>query len=108
MRMAEAEAEHRRTQEAAIVQTRIRESVEESAAARRGQFLAAIITLAAIAAGTYTALNGHELAGTVIGVGGISSIVTTFIVGRASNRRVSQDSEQPVMQEATSDINFGE
>jgi len=34
--------------------------------------------------GRLTAMNGHEIAGSLIGVGGIGGVVTTFILGRVS------------------------
>jgi len=65
-----------------IVQSEAGQGVRDSNEARRGQICALIITLAAIGAGAYTALQGHEVAGSIIGVGGIGSIVTTFLAGR--------------------------
>jgi hypothetical protein len=65
-----------------LVRSEAEQDVRDSNEARRGQICALIITLAAIGAGAYTALNGHEVAGSIIGVGGIGSIVTTFLAGR--------------------------
>jgi hypothetical protein len=45
-----------------------------------------MITLVGIAAGTYLAMNGHELSGGLIGVGGIGGIVSTFVIGRSGSR----------------------
>jgi hypothetical protein len=58
------------------------QSKRDSDESRRGQICALVITLAAIGAGAYTAIAGHEIAGSIIGVGGIGSIVTTFLIGR--------------------------
>jgi uncharacterized membrane protein len=82
LRMAEQEAEHRRKTEEKIVNAQIEYSNKHFAEARCGQICALLITLSALAAGVYTAVNGHEIAGSVIGVGGIGGIVTTFIFGR--------------------------
>jgi uncharacterized membrane protein len=51
--------------------------------ARRGQMCALLITLVAMAVGSYTAIQGHEWAGSAIGVGGVGAIVTTFVLGRS-------------------------
>jgi len=48
----------------------------------RGQVWGGVITLAALVTGGYVAMHGHELAGAIMGGGGIGGIVVTFIVGR--------------------------
>lgn len=80
--VAEQEAEHRRSIEQAVVRAEIERVERESEEAKRGQYCALIITLAGLAAGAYTALQGHEVAGSILGVGGIGGIVTAFILGR--------------------------
>jgi len=92
--MAEQEAEHRRTTEGKIVQAQIDHHKRQFSEARCGQLCALVITLAAIAAGVYTAVQGHEIAGSVIGVGGIGGIVTTFILGRAKQRATEEPKQQ--------------
>jgi uncharacterized membrane protein len=82
LRMAEDEAEHRRKIENAIVDAQIQNNRHQFSEARSGQLCALTITLVAIVAGVYTANQGHEIAGSIIGVGGIGGIVTTFIFGR--------------------------
>jgi len=86
IRVAEQEAEHRRALETAIVKSGIAEIEKQFNESKRGQICAVVITLVAIAAGTYLAMNGHELSGGLIGVGGIGGIVTTFIIGRSGSR----------------------
>jgi len=92
--MAEKEAEHRRATETTIVSAQINHYNKQFLEARRGQFCALVITLAALGAGVYTAIHGHEIAGSVIGVGGIGGIVATFILGRAK-REAGEDEVQP-------------
>ena len=84
--MAEQEAEHRRAMETVIVNSGAAEVERQFNESKRGQICAVLITLSAIAAGTYLAMNGHEVSGGVIGVGGIGGIVTTFILGRSGSR----------------------
>ncbi|MBY0506102.1 MAG: DUF2335 domain-containing protein [Bryobacteraceae bacterium] len=79
---AEAEAAHRRSLETAALRAEIEDRTRTSHERLRGQVCACVITLAALAAGAYTALQGHELAGSVLGGIGICPIVTTFILGR--------------------------
>jgi uncharacterized membrane protein len=85
LRMAEQEAEHRRKTESAIVNAQIEHFNKQFSESRRGQICALIITLAALAGGVYSAIQGHEIAGSIIGVGGIGGIVTTLILGRRSD-----------------------
>ena len=82
LRMAEDEAGHRRKIENAIVDAQIQNNRHQFSESRRGQLCALTITIAAIVAGVYTANQGHEIAGSIIGVGGIGGIVTSFILGR--------------------------
>jgi uncharacterized membrane protein len=92
--MAEKEAEHRRATETTIVAAQISHHNKQFLEARCGQLCALVITLAALGAGVYTAVQGHEIAGSVIGVGGIGGIVATFILGRAK-REAEEDEVQP-------------
>jgi uncharacterized membrane protein len=89
--MAEEEGKHRRQVEQRVIDAQVDSDRRESNEARRGQICALVITLAAIGAGAYTALQGHEVAGSIIGVGGIGSIVTTFILGSRSAAEPGQD-----------------
>jgi hypothetical protein len=47
-----------------------------------GQIFALVIGLSAIGCATYVILQGHEWAGSIIGVGGITGLVTAFIKGK--------------------------
>jgi hypothetical protein len=59
-----------------------------------------IITLTALGAGAYTALQDHELAGSILGVGGIGSIVTSFLAGRAKQGYASAPQQQATPKES--------
>ena len=87
-------SEHRRKTEATIISAQIEHYNKQFSEARCGQICALIITLVALAGGVYTALQGHEVAGSIIGVGGIGGIVTTFILGRRSNDATENGSPQ--------------
>jgi uncharacterized membrane protein len=88
IRLAEEEAIHRRSIEQSLVRTDMEQAERDSHESRRGQVCALVITLTAIGAGAYTAIAGHEFAGSIIGVGGIGSIVTTFLIGRSQQSPV--------------------
>ena len=90
--MAEREAAHRHNLEERIVQAQINEGSKHFSEARCGQICALTITLASLGVGAYTALHGYELAGSVLGVGGIGGIVTTFLLGRKPQEVSEPDS----------------
>jgi uncharacterized membrane protein len=103
LRMAEQEAEHRRKTEAVIVQAQIDHHNKQFSEARCGQICALVITIVAIIAGVGTAIHGQEIAGSIIGVGGIGGIVTTFIFGRhRSKPEESKPQEQSKSKAGTS------
>jgi hypothetical protein len=95
--MAEEEAVHRRSMEAQIVAAGIESDRSGAREAGRGQICALVITLVALGLGAFTAYQGHEIAGSIIGVGGIGSIVTTFILGK------KRQEEEPAAQQRTTD-----
>jgi uncharacterized membrane protein len=95
LKMAEDEAEHRRKTEGSIIAAQVSFHNKQFTEARCGQMCALIITLAAIAAGVYTAIQGHEAAGSIIGVGGIGGIVTTFVLGQAKARQQAIKEQPP-------------
>jgi uncharacterized membrane protein len=93
--MAEGEADHRRGVENAFIKAQADYHKRQFSEARFGQFCALTITVIAIVAGVYTAIQGHEIAGSVIGVGGIGGIVTTFIFGRHKHKPDEEKKSQP-------------
>lgn len=78
--MAEGEAAHRRLIGKSIVEGELKQQSRDSDEASRGQLCGLAIALESLAAGTFVAMNGHEWSGTVLGVGGMGGIVTTFIL----------------------------
>jgi uncharacterized membrane protein len=89
-KMAEVEADHRRKLETSVVDANIQHNCRNSSESRRGQIFALIITLAGLVAGCYTALQGHDVAGGILGVGGMGGIVTTFVLGRAKSPKIDE------------------
>lgn len=85
VKMAEKEQNHRHT----LVET---EQSLRFSEAKRGQLYALLIGSLALACGTYTALSGAEIAGTIIGGGGVIGLVSVFILGR-SKKKYSETNE---------------
>jgi len=102
IKMAEQEAEHRRAAETKIIDAQIKDRSDQYTESRCGQICALVITLAALGLGAYTAAQGHEWAGSVIGVGGIGGIVTTFIFGRQREADNTAKPQTPPNPSATS------
>ena len=83
----EQTGEHKRKLQSQIVDIQADRSRRQFSEARVGQIFAFLITITACFAGSDTALQGHEWAGSFIGVGGISGVVATFILGRPKEPR---------------------
>lgn len=64
-----------------------------------GQVCAFVITMTAIITAAYLALHGQQIAASTIGLGAISGIVTTFIIGRRdAKQEAEQESDPPAQQ----------
>lgn len=74
MQMAEKQLEHRIKMESMVVNSKIMQS-------NLGQILAFLIGIAALSASTYCIVTDHEWAGSILGIGGLTSLVTAFIKG---------------------------
>ena len=77
MQMAEKQLDHRMKMENKVVGGQMLQS-------NLGQILAFLIGLAALLASTYCIINNHEWAGSILGIGGLTGLVTAFIKGRSS------------------------
>ncbi|MFN7543319.1 MAG: DUF2335 domain-containing protein [Acidobacteriota bacterium] len=89
--MAEKQGDHRRRLESehlAIGRLVIEKSFAE---ARAGQVCAVIVCFLFLAAGIYLAIDGREIAASVIGGAGMAAIVTAFL----TSRKDSADSYEP-------------
>jgi uncharacterized membrane protein len=80
MRMAERQSEHRMELEKKVLEGQTRQSGV-------GQVLAFLIGLAALGASVYVIVQGAEWPGALIGVGGITGLVTAFIKGKDSQQQ---------------------
>ena len=75
MTVFEKQSDHRMELEKTVVRGQVFQS-------NVGQIFALVIGLSAIGCATYVILQGHEWAGSIIGVGGITGLVTAFIKGK--------------------------
>ena len=81
----EQQTEHRQVMERTALQSDIAERERCASERRRGQYLAFGIGLSALLIGAYTATSGAEWFGTLIGGGGVVSLVWAFLY---SHKRV--------------------
>ena len=88
--MAEKEALHRHEIEHKALTADISDQNKMFSEARLGQICGFIIGLAAIIAGVYTATNGAQWPGGIIGGGGIIGLVSVFIYGRKQPHKPPQ------------------
>jgi uncharacterized membrane protein len=94
VRMAEAEGEHRRSQEVKMIDSDIEVRRRYQDEVKRGQILGFLIGLATIVAGAYTATHGAPLAGGFIGTTGVVGLVSAFIYGRSKVNQPQQPQNQ--------------
>jgi uncharacterized membrane protein len=84
MIMAEKQQEHRFELEKSTIKEQLSQS-------KRGQRFGLVIGLAAIAGSVSCILLGHEWPGAVIGVGGITGLVSVFVYGKTQQRKSIKD-----------------
>lgn len=82
MAMAETQAAHRQQMECQIVAAQIRDAQDDRREKRRGQWCGLTIGLAGIIGSAYAIVNGHPIAGSVLGGATLVSLVTVFVAGR--------------------------
>lgn len=78
--MAENQSKHRQDLESKAVSSDIENS-------RRGLIFGLIIGLTAVIGGTVCAVTAHQIAGSVIGGGGLTSLVGVFVYGTKTRRQ---------------------
>lgn len=76
MKMAEKQSDHRMRMEDKVISGQMLQS-------NLGQILAFLIGLSALGSATYCIISGFELAGGILGIGGLTGLVTAFIQGRS-------------------------
>lgn len=82
MVMAEKEQSHRHEKESLMLQSDTNVNKEIMVERQRGQHYAFAIAVIAITAGTYASVNGNNIAGSVIGGGGVVGLVSAFLYSR--------------------------
>jgi uncharacterized membrane protein len=80
MKMAEKQLDHRMSMENKVIGGQLMQS-------NIGQFLAFLIGIAALGASTYCIVKGHEWPGSLLGIGGLTGLVTAFIKGRSHQEK---------------------
>lgn len=68
-----------------LKQVRLQEqstSEQDSNFKDRGQYFGALVVVIALFLGAYVALHGYQIAGSIVGTGGLAGIITSFIYGR--------------------------
>ncbi len=83
MQMAEKQQLHRIQTEWKIVAGQMRQSAI-------GQLLAFLIGLAALLASTYCIISGYEWAGSLLGLGGLTGLVTAFLKGKEQEQQTGK------------------
>lgn len=86
MQMAEKQLEHRIQMENRVVRGQLLQS-------NIGQILAFLIGLAALSASTYCIVNGYEWSGSLLGLAGLTGLVTAFIKGRDQQEKNLEDKQ---------------
>lgn len=81
LKLAEGEAAHRRAIEERMAQETQANAATNRTLAGRGQGYAFIIAMSGIAAGFYLGLHGQQITGSIIGGGGLVTIILAFLRG---------------------------
>jgi len=92
--LAESETKHRHEMEKKILDAEIAGNRSEVREVLMGQVFAFIIALSTIGSGAYTAVNGAQFAGSIIGTAGVSGLVYVFIMGRKNPKNNNQSPEK--------------
>jgi uncharacterized membrane protein len=90
--MAENEMGHRHTMEKLMIKYDAREVLV-------GQVLAFAIASITVVGGVYAAVNGANVAGSLIGLSGVTGLVSAFIIGRNQGPKTPEKQIQPSVDE---------
>lgn len=80
MAMAEKQQQHRIDLEKKVVGRQTFQS-------QLGQIFGLLIGLGAIGMGGYCTLQGHEIAGSILGTGGLTGLVSVFVLGKRAQKQ---------------------
>ena len=83
VRIAEQEAEHRRKMEADVIALQRSDQMAYRRSEFAGQLFGLSIGLAAIIGAVIMAVHGAQVAASFLGTGGVTGLVTAFILGRS-------------------------
>ena len=78
--MAETQMKHRQDLEKRVIDSDIGDS-------RLGLFLGFIVAIVAILAGAYCIVNGHSIAGGILGSSAVPGLVGVFVYGSKQRRK---------------------
>jgi uncharacterized membrane protein len=84
MVMAEKQQEHRMSLETAAISEQLKQS-------KRGQIFGLLIGLTAIIGGATCISLGHEWSGAILGGGGLTGLVSVFVIGKKKQARSLDD-----------------
>jgi uncharacterized membrane protein len=84
MALAEKQSSHRMVLEKKVIISQIAQSY-------LGQIFAFLIGIAALGSAVYCIINGREISGSIIGIGGITGLVTAFLKGREQQEKNLQE-----------------
>ena len=84
--LAENEARHRHEMEHKMLDAEIAGNRKEASEVFIGQLFGFVIAISTIVGGVYTAVNGAEWPGAVIGSTGVTGLVSVFVLGRKSSK----------------------
>lgn len=80
MKMAEQQHQHRLSLEKEVITSQIKQSA-------RGQNYGLFIGIFTIAIGGFLIYSGHDISGSILGVGGVTGLVSVFVIGKRQQRR---------------------
>ena len=86
--MAESQSVHRQELEKFVVTGNIKQAL-------RGQVFGLIVGLTAIIGGVYCVIRGYTIGGSVIGGGGLTGLVSVFVIGKwKSSKELERKAQQ--------------
>jgi uncharacterized membrane protein len=88
--MAEAQGRHRQQMERETLAASVEWQNKMFAEARRGQFCALAIGMAAIITGGLVVAAGHPVSGSILGGSGVAGLVSAFIYDRKNSSGTAQ------------------
>jgi uncharacterized membrane protein len=90
VKLAEGEADHRRSMEAEIISIQGRDQKAYRIAELIGLFCGLAIGLSAVFGAVYAAIHGAQIAGSLIGTGGVTGLAFVFVMGRSALLKMRQ------------------